>query len=52
MKYSQKNKMLGEDATEETQTDPLEPSHPIDTRMICDINLIAGSLVSKAEQAT
>ena len=38
------------DATDETQMDPLEPSHPIDNQMICDINSIASRLVSKAEQ--
>ena len=29
--------------------DPLEPGHPIDNQMICDINSIANRLVSKAE---
>ena len=38
------------DATDDTQMDPLEPSHPIDNQMICDINSIASRLVSKAEQ--
>ena len=39
-----------EDATGEIQTDLLEPNHPIDHQMICDINSIASRLVSKAEQ--
>ena len=39
-----------EDATGEIQTDLLEPNHPIDHQMICDINSIARRLVSKAEQ--
>ena len=39
-----------EDATDETQIDPLEPGHPIDNQMICDIQSIASRLVGKAEQ--
>ena len=38
------------DATDDTQMDSLEPSHPIDNQVICDINSIASRLVSKAEQ--
>ena len=39
-----------EETTDETQMDPLEPSHPIDDQMICDINSIASRLVSTAGQ--
>ena len=39
-----------EDAFSEDSSDLLEPSHPIDDQMICDIQAIASRLAAKAEQ--
>jgi len=39
-----------EDEVSEDPSDLLEPSHPIDGQMICDIQSIASSLAAKAEQ--
>ena len=41
-----------EDATDETQIDPLESGQPIDNQMICDIQSIASRLVGKAGTTT
>lgn len=39
-----------EDAVSENLVDLLEPTHPIDEQMICDIQSIASRLAAKAEQ--
>jgi len=39
-----------EDAVSEDPSDLLEPSHPIDEQMICDIQSIANRLAAKTEQ--
>ena len=35
---------------DETRIGPLEPGHPIDDQIICDIQSITSRLVRKAEQ--